>query len=183
MSLSDDPVQLDLTSAESTFITALASHSLTCIKLVHSSTSFQLALFLTSPHKIDEVAFLEDARKILPTRPSFPLVGMISFARQLTKMPIDEDRNIDVPALRSIAEEHWAAERSSHQNGHATPPQPQLIHTVSQPRQLAPQQPATGRMGDLGNTLSLDQVREPNFPLNHNFIEVGAGRKGYTPHQ
>jgi hypothetical protein len=120
MSPSDNLVQIngfwvDLTTVESTLIIALSSYSLISVKLVSSSTSSRLALFFTGLSKVDELAFLKAAREILLTCPSFPepLAAMISFARQLTEMPVDEDGDIDVSVLRSIAEERWEARRSS----------------------------------------------------------------------
>lgn len=118
MSSSDNLVQIngfwvDLTTVESTLIIALSSCSLISVKLVPSST--RLALFFTALSKADELAFLKAAREILLTCPSFPepLAAMISFAKQLTEMPVDEDGDIDVSALRSIAEERWEARRAS----------------------------------------------------------------------
>ena len=120
MSPSDNLVQIngfwvDLTTVESTLIIALSSYSLISVKLVSSSTSSRLALFFTGLSKVDELAFLKAARDSLLTCPSFPepLAAMISFAKQLTEMPIDEDGDIDVSALRSTAEERWEARRSS----------------------------------------------------------------------
>lgn len=120
MSASDKLVQIngfwvDLTTVESTLIIALSSYSLISVKLVSSSISSRLALFFTSLSKVDELAFLKAAREVLLTCPSFPepLSAMISFAKQLTEMPVDDDGDIDVSALRSIAEERWEARRSS----------------------------------------------------------------------
>lgn len=117
---SDNLVQIngfwvDLTTVESTLIIALSSFSLISVKLVTSSNTSRLALFFTGLSNVDELAFLKAAREILLTCPSFPepLAGMISFAKQLTEMPVDEDGDIDVHALHSIAEERWEARRSS----------------------------------------------------------------------
>ena len=120
MSPSDNLVQIngfwvDLTTVESTLIIALSSYSLISAKLVSSSTSSRLALFFTGLSDVDELAFIKAARDTLLTCPSFPepLPAMISFAKQLTEMPVDEHGDIDVAALRLIAEERWQARRSS----------------------------------------------------------------------
>lgn len=120
MSPSNNLVQItgfwvDLTTVESTLIIALSSHSLISLKLVSSSTAPRLALFFTGLSNLDELALLKATREILLTCPSFPepLAAMISFARQLTEMPVDEDGHIDVSVLRSIAQERWEARRSS----------------------------------------------------------------------
>ena len=120
MSPSDNLVQIngfwvDLTTVESTLIIALSSYSLISVKLVSSSTCSRLALFFTGLSNVDQLAFLKAARDILLTCPSFPepLAAMISFAKQLTEMPVDQDGDIDVSTLRSIAEERWEARRSS----------------------------------------------------------------------
>ena len=120
MSPSDNLVQVngfwvDLTTVESTLIIALSPYSLISVKFVSSPTTSRLALFFTSLSNVDELAFLKAARDILLTCPSFPepLAAMISFAKQLLEMPIDEDGDIDISALRSIAEECWEARRSS----------------------------------------------------------------------
>ena len=118
MSPSDNIVQIngfwvDLTTVESTLIIALSSYSLISVKLLSSST--RLALFFTALSKADELAFLKAAKETLLTCPSFPepLAAMISFAKQLREMPVDEDGDIDISALRSIAEERWEASRAS----------------------------------------------------------------------
>lgn len=106
---------VDLTTVESTLIIALSSHSLISLKLVSSSTTPRLALFFTGLSNLDELALLKAAREVLLACPSFPepLAAMISFARQLTEMPVDQDGHIDVSVLRSIAQERWEARRSS----------------------------------------------------------------------
>ncbi|KAF9782522.1 hypothetical protein BJ322DRAFT_226334 [Thelephora terrestris] len=118
MSTSDNLVQIngfwvDLTTVESTLIIALSSFSLISVKLVSSSS--RLALFFTALSNVDQLAFLKAARDTLLTCPSFPepLAAMISFAKQLTEMPVDDDGDVDVSALRSIAEQRWEASRSS----------------------------------------------------------------------
>ena len=120
MPLSDNLVQIngfwvDLTTVESTLIIALSSYPLISVKLVSSSTSSRVALFFTGLSKVDELAFLKAARETLLTCPSFPepLAAMISFAMQLTEMPVDDNGDIDVSVLRSIAEERWEARRSA----------------------------------------------------------------------
>ena len=119
MSPSDNLVQIngfrvDLTIVESTLIVTLSSYSLVSVKLVSSSSSSRLALFFTGLSTVDELSFLKAAREVLLTCPSFPepLAAAISFAKQLTEMPIGEDGDIDVSALRSVAEERWDARRS-----------------------------------------------------------------------
>ena len=106
---------VDLTTVESTLIIALSPHSLISVKLVSSSTTLRLALFFTSLSNLDELTLLKAAREVLLTCPSFPepLAAMISFARQLTEMPVDENRDIDFSVLRSIVQECWEARRSS----------------------------------------------------------------------
>ena len=119
MTPSDNLVQIngfwvDLTIVESTLIIALSSYSLVSVKLVSSSSSSRLALFFTGLSTVDELSFLKAAREVLLTCPSFPepLAGAISFAQQLTEMPVGADGDIDVSALRSVAEERWEATRS-----------------------------------------------------------------------
>ena len=178
---------VNLAAIGSILTAALDSYSPTHIKLVYSSASFQLAVFFTSPQKVDAVAFLEDVRETLVIHHSPPLGDVVSFARQLTEMPIDKGGGIDVPALHSIAEEYWAAERSSHQNGHATSTHPRLTRPIS-----SPHQPTKDRLGDLGNTLSLttlddlksprDQVRK--VPPAHSvaiLLKLASAKK-FRPH-
>ena len=119
MSPSDNLMQIngfwvDLAIVESTLIVALSSYSLISVKLVSSPSSSRLALFFTSLTKVDELPFLRAAREVLLTCPSFPepLAATISFANQLTEMPVDEDGDVNIPALRSIAERRWEARRS-----------------------------------------------------------------------
>lgn len=123
MSPSDNLVQIngfwvDLTTVESTLITALSSYSLISVKLVSSPTTSRLALFFTALSNVDELAFLKAVRDVLLARPSFPepLAAMISFSKQLSEIPVDEDGDTDTSALRSIAEQRWEARRSSRKN-------------------------------------------------------------------
>ena len=169
MSPSDNLVQIngfwvDLTTVESTLIIALSSYSLISVKLV-SSTSSRLALFFTGLSKVDELAFLKAARETLLTCPSFPepLATMISFAGQLTEMPIDEDGGIDVSALRSIAEDRWEARRSSRRS------RPVLDSAKFDPAStglLSPpsaRQPGTARVTSMP-TMSVSAFHSSAFP-------------------
>lgn len=161
MSPSDNLVQIngfwvDLTTVESTLIIALSSYSLISVKLVSSSTTPRLALFFTGLSKVDELDFLKAAREILLTCPSFPepLAAMISFAKQLTEMPVDEDGDIDVSALRSIAEQRWEARRSSRRS------RPLLGPLLSPP---SARQPGTARITSLP-PVSISAFHSSTFP-------------------
>jgi hypothetical protein len=177
MSPSDNLVQIngfwvDLTTVESTLIIALSSYSLISVKLVSSSTTSRLALFFTGLSKVDELAFLKAARDILLTCPSFPepLAAMISFAKQLTEMPVDEDGDIDVSVLLSIAEERWEARRSSRRSRPAldgTKFETASTGLLSPPSAF---QPGTARVTSMP-TMSLSAFHSSTFP---NVPEVPA---------
>jgi len=170
MSTSDNLVQIngfwvDLTTVESTLIIALSSYSLISVKLVSSASSSRLALFFTGLSKVDELSFLKAARETLLTCPSFPepLAAMISFAKQLTEMPVDEDGDIDVSALRSIAEERWEARRSSRRSrpvlsGVEFGPIPTGLLSPPSARQ-----PGTARITSMP-PMSVSAFRSPTFP-------------------
>jgi hypothetical protein len=106
---------VDLTTVESTLVVGLSSFSLLFVKLVPSANGSKLALFYTSLLAVEDLDFLKAVRDLLLMCPSYPaaLGPSVSFARKLSEMPFDEDDEIDVNALRAIAEERWERRRSS----------------------------------------------------------------------
>lgn len=156
---------IDLTTVESTLIIALSSYSLISVKLVSSSTSPRLALFFTSLSKVDELAFLKAARDILLTCPSFPepLATMISFSKQLTEMPIDQDGDIDASALRSIAEERWEARRSSRRSRPVLDSKKFAYGSTGFPSLPSARRPGTARIASMP-PMSISAFRPPTFP-------------------
>lgn len=126
---------VDLTTVESTLLLSLSSYSIISVKVVSLSSASRFALFFTSLAAIDELTFLKSARDVLETCVEFPesLASMISFARQLPEMPVDEDGDVDVSALRSIAAERLEQRRQSRRSRapmlHATSPPANMPHT------------------------------------------------------
>jgi len=186
MSPSDNLMQIngfwvDLASVESTLIVALSSYSLVSVKLVSSSSSSRLALFFTGLTKVDELSFLRAAREVLLTCPSFPepLAATISFANQLTEMPVDGDGDTDVSALRSMAEGRWEARRSYRRsrpvlNVELGPASPGL------PPQPSPRRPGSARVAPVSPT-SASAFRPPTFPSVPDVPTITIHSPDFTP--
>ena len=164
MSTSDNLVQVnsfwvDLSTVQSTLVVALSSYSLLSVKLVSSSTNPRLALFFTALSDVDELGFLKAAREALLTCPSFPepLASTISFSKQLAQMPLDQNGDIDISALRLIAEERWQAKRASRRSRAVlnTPKLGPVSTTLLSPR---PARIATT------SPMAISAFRSPAFP-------------------
>lgn len=187
MSPSDNLVQIngfwvDLTTVESTLIIALSSYSLISVKLVSSTTTSRLALFFTGLSNVDQLAFLKAARDILLTCPSFPepLAAMISFAKQLTEMPINEHGDIDLFALRSIAEERWETRRISRRSRPVLENAklaPTFIGLLSPPSAC---QPGTARITSMPPT-PLSAFHSSTFPPVPDVPVIAVYSPGSTP--
>lgn len=170
MSTSDNLVQVngfwvDLSTVQSTLIVALSSYSLLSVKLVSSSTNPRLALFFTALSDVDELGFLKAAREALLTCPSFPepLASMISFSKQLAQMPLDQNGDIDVSALRFIAEERWQAKRASRRSRAVlnTAKLGPVSNGLLSPRPT--RRPGTARIATMP-PMAISAFRSPAFP-------------------
>ena len=170
MSTSDNLVQVngfwvDLTTVQSTLIVALSSYSLLSVKLVSSSTNSRLALFFTALSDVDELVFLKAAREALLSCPSFPepLASTISFSKQLRQMPLDQNGDIDVSALRFIAEERWEAKRASRRSRLVlnTPNFGPVSNGLLSPQSA--RQPGAARIAPM-TPMAASAFRSPAFP-------------------